>query len=202
MGQGDGNQRDLRTPKHCKASVSQTLSAGESLNFSCCFVPATGHHSETQQDFGNLLTLPWTPTLCGLHPPAPSCLFFPLPCWKQPSPPCANPTAAPLAPFRAKFSLNQGSSGDGGGLPQSNVQQPQSREAPRLPKPHSCMTDWVFCLCIIGLEAKEENYYSVVSQCSCWPLLLLLWFVFVFACSLTSVSGFTARTVSCRHLPV
>lgn len=116
--------------------------------------------------------------------------------------PCANPTAAPLAPFRVKFSLNQGSSGDGGGLPRSNVKQRQNRGAPRLPEPHSCMTGWVFCLCIIGLEAKEENYYSVVSQCSCWPLLVHLWFVFVFACSLTSVSGFTARAVSCRHLPV
>lgn len=91
----------------------------------------------------------------------------------------------------------------GGGLPQCIVKQPQNREAPRLLKPRSCTTGWVFCLCIIGLEAKEGNDYSVVSHCSCWLVLVHLGFLFVFACSLTSVSGFTARAVSCRqHLPV
>lgn len=91
--------------------------AGQSMNFNNWVVPVTGYQSETQQDFGNLLTLPQTynATLCVLQPPAPSCPFFPMSLW-----PCSSVllaaavptavltlTAAPLLPFIIKFSLKQ-----------------------------------------------------------------------------------------------
>lgn len=88
------------------------------MNFSDCVVPVTGYHSETQQDFGNLLALPQTPTLRVLHPPAPSCPLVPTSPWPCSSalPAAAVPTAvltltpALLLPFIITFSLNQGSS--------------------------------------------------------------------------------------------
>lgn len=49
---------------------------------------------------------------------------------------------------------------------------------------------------VYRLEKRQGNYYSVVSYCSCWTSLVNLGFVFVFACSLTSASGFIARTAS------
>lgn len=187
------NTAKLLFSKHCQQERAWTSAAA-----STCHRSSLRDSAGLWQCSDPLLGLSF---LC-LHPPAPSCPFPSVTLTLQL---CPIPVPAPCCssgPFRDKLSLNQGSSScleRGRALPWSTVKQLQNREAPRLPKPHSCTTGWVFCLWVIGLGAKEENYYSVVSHCSCWPLLVHLWFVFVFACSLTSVSGFTARAVSCRQ---